>query len=304
MSPRRNRASTKIFGGMIDRPACYPSPAPPLSTAGRDRLPLLDVLTSPVPSGVFDSPVDWRHVLCIHLGRPVPVSYRAGRHERQGVRLHGQFCVVPAGATTRWIVSQPARSLLLRLTPSLVRDAAEAMGLGSQDVELAPSIHIRDPQIERIGWMMQAEDQEGYPGGRLFADSLASALTTRLLSLQTRRATAATPAAGGLPGWRLRNVIEYIEAHLDEELTLAELATVAGFSLSHFKMLFKQTVGSPVHRFVLERRVERARVLLLEGGRSMTEIALEAGFTHPSHMARCMRRVLGRSPSQVAGSSR
>jgi len=289
---------------MIDRPACYPSPAPPLlSAAGPDRLPLLDVLTSPVPSGLFDSPVDWRHVLCIHLGRPVPVSYRVTRHERQGLRIHGQFCVVPAGLSTRWIVSQPARSLLLRLTPRLLRETTEAMGLASREAELAPSIHIRDAQVERIGWMMQAEDQEGYPSGRLFADSLAVALATRLLSLQTRRG-AVPSSGGGLPGWRLRNVIEYIEAHLDEDLTLAELATVAGFSLSHFKLLFKQAVGSPVHRFVLERRVERARMLLLEGGRSMTEIALEAGFAHPSHMARCIHRVLGRSPSQVAGSSR
>jgi len=78
---------------------------------------------------------------------------------------------------------------------------------------------------------------------------------------------------------------------------------VAGFSLSHFKPLFRQATGTPVHRFVLERRVERARTRLLEGGRSMTEIALEAGFAHPSHMARCMRRVLGLSPAQTAGRS-
>jgi AraC family transcriptional regulator len=151
--------------------------------------------------------------------------------------------------------------------------------------------------------MMQAEDHDGYPGGRLFADSLATALATRLLGLQTRRGTVAAKPGRALPGWRLRNVIEYVEAHLDEDLTLAQLATVAGFSPSHFKLLFKQAVGVPVHRFVLERRVERARIRLLEGGSSMTEIALEAGFAHPSHMARCLRRVLGLSPSQVANSS-
>lgn len=290
---------------MSDRPACYPSPpAPLLSNADEGRLPLLDVLTSPVPSGLFNSPLDWRHVLCLHLGDPVPVSYRAGNSERQGVRIHGQFCVVPAGATTRWIVSRPARSLLLRVTPSLLRETADAMGLGSQGVELAPSIHIRDPQIERIGWMMQAEDHDAYPGGRLFTDSLASALAARLLTLQSRRSVAVPKPGRKLPAWRLRNVIEYIEAHLDEDLALAELAAVAGFSLSHFKPLFKQAVGLPVHRFVLERRVERARLRLLDGGKSMTEIALEAGFAHPSHMARCMRRVLGLSPSQIADSSR
>jgi AraC family transcriptional regulator len=289
---------------MIDRPTCYPSPpAALLSGADPHRLPLLDVLTSPVPSGLFDSPVDHRHVLCLHVGDPVPVSYRAGHGERRGVRLHGQFCVVPARSSTRWTLSRPARSLLLRLTPSLLLDTADAMGLGSHEAQLAPSIHIRDSQIERIGWMMQAEDHDAYPGGRLFADSLAAALAARLLALQLRNAASASKPGRALPAWRLRHVIEYIETHLDQDLTLAELASVAGFSLSHFKPLFRQAVGMPVHRFVLDRRVERARLRLLEGGRSMTEIALEAGFAHPSHMARCMRRLLGLSPSQVAGQS-
>lgn len=284
---------------MIDRPACYPNP-PTMLSAGGVRAPLLDVLTSPVPSGIFDSPLDGRHVLCLHLGQPVPVSYRMDGHQRQGVRLHGQFCVVPAGASTRWIVSRPARSLLLRLAPSLLPATADAMGIGSRDADLAPSIHVRDPQIERIGWMMQAEDRDAYPGGRLFADSLASALAARLLALQSRRRASYGKPARALPAWRLHRVLDYIEAHLDEDLSLAELAAVAGFSLSHFKPLFKQAVGTPVHRFVLERRVERAQTLLLHGEKNMSEIALEAGFSHPSHMARCMRRVLGLSPSQIA----
>ncbi|MCE9674018.1 AraC family transcriptional regulator [Myxococcus stipitatus] len=289
---------------MSDRPACYPSPpATLLSSTGAERLPLLDVLTSPVPSGVFQSPRDDRHVLCLHLGDPVPVSYRVGDRERQGTRLHGQFCVVPAGSSTRWTVSRPARSLLLRLRPSLMADASDAMGLGARGAELAPSIHIRDAQIEHIGWMMQAEDHDGYPGGRLFADSLATALATRLLALQSRKGASTSEPSRALPAWRLRHVLEYIEAHLDEDLTLAQLAGVAGFSLSHFKPLFKKATGVPVHRFVLGRRVERARMRLLEGRMSLTEIALEAGFAHSSHMARCMRRVLGVSPSQIARSA-
>jgi AraC family transcriptional regulator len=280
---------------MSERPACYADPPAALLGPG---LPLLDVLTSPVPLGRFDSPVDHRHVLCLHLGDPVPVSYRVRRDERPGVRLHGQFCVVPAGSSTRWTLSRPARSLLLRLAPALLRETADVMGLGAGGAELASSIHIRDPHIERIGWMMQAEDHDAYPSGRIFADSLASALATRLLALQAR--TSPRPARA-LPARRLRDVVDYIEAHLDHDLALAELAAVAGFSLSHFKALFRQATGVPVHRFVLERRVERARAMLLEGTRSILEIALETGFAHPSHMARCMRRVLGLSPSQVSG---
>ncbi len=273
---------------MTARPSCYPV---------RDEVPLLDVLTSPVPHGRFDSPVDGRHVLCLHLGAPVPVSYRAGRYERQGTRLHGQFCVVPAGSSTRWTLTAPATSLLLRLNPSLMRDTAEHMRL---DPELAPAIHIRDPHIERIGWMMQTEEQDGHPGGRIFADSLASALAARLLALQTlaARQPPASPVRA-LPAWQLRAVQDYIEANLDQDLTLAELAAVAGFSVSHFKELFRHAAGVPVHRFVLARRVERARQLLQSGQLTNTEIALEAGFAHPSHMARSIRQSLNLTPAQL-----
>ncbi|RDZ25973.1 helix-turn-helix domain-containing protein [Lysobacter silvisoli] len=280
---------------MSDRPACYP--APPAALSAADRAPLLDVLTSPVPQGVFDSPVDGRHVLCLHLGEPVPVSYRTDGHPRTGVRLHGQYCVVPAGASTRWVLSQPARSLLLRLTPSLWQDTAHTAG--SHSALLAPAIHVRDPQVERIGWMMQAEDHDAYPGGRLFADSLATALAARLLALQSRRSLNDGTRGRALPAWRLRRVQEYVEAHLDEPLSLLELAAVAGYSASHFKALFKQAVGIPVHRYVLERRVERARLLLMQGRQSISEIALVTGFSHASHMARCLRRLLGVSPSQL-----
>ena len=283
----------------MSRPDCYPSP-PSAVLAGGGPLPLLDTLTSPVPLGLFDSPVDHRHVLCLHLGEPVPVSWRATHGERTGTRIHGQFCVVPAGSSTRWTLSRPARSLLLRLSPSLLTETADSMGLSVQNASLAPSIHIRDPQVERIGWMMQAEDHSDYPGGRLFADSLATALTVRLLALQSRHGSVGSKTTRALPAWRLRQVVEYIESNLDQDLTLAELARIADFSVSHFKPMFKQATGVPVHRFVMERRVERARVLLLEGRLSITDIAMETGFAHPSHLARCMRRLLGKSPSEMA----
>jgi AraC family transcriptional regulator len=290
---------------MTDRSAHDPShPLPPLRRASGDRPPLLDLFTVPVPSGPVDSPLEDRHVVDMHLGEPVHVSCRMDGRERRGLQTHGLFTVVPAGEMSRWMLARSARALIVRLVPSLLRETAEAMGLGARDAELVPSIHVRDPQVERIAWILQAEHDAGYPSGRVFIDSLGSALAARLLGLQSGSGAETSRPGRALPRWRLSNVLDYIEAHLDDALTLAELATVAGFSLSHFKSLFKQAVGVPVHRYVLERRVERARTLLLEGGRSMVDIALEAGFTHQSHMARCMRRVLGLSPSQVADSSR
>jgi AraC family transcriptional regulator len=281
--------------GMKDcsRPSCYPPvPARAFDGPSRSGLPALDVLTSPVPSGRFDSPVDDRHVLCLHLGGAVPVTYRADGVERRGTRLHGQFCVVPAGSSTRWTLSASATSLLLRLAPEQLREAAEAMQLASDATNLAPAIHIRDPRIEQIGWLMQAESRDGYPSGRLFADSLACALAARLLKLGTPKAQLADRTRA-MPPWRLRKVFDYIEANLDEDLKLAVLAEVAGFSVSHFKALFANAVGMPAHRYVMHRRVERACACLADGGMSTMEVALATGFAHPSHMARCIRAIRG-----------
>jgi len=263
---------------------------------------MIDIVTVPVPIGLTEPPLDSCHVLDIHLGNTVRTSCSIDSRERRGPQTHGSFCVVPAGVTGRWMFERPAHALLVRLAPSLVLDTAAAMGMRSQDAGLIPSIHLRDPQIERLGWLLQAEHEDGYSSGRLFADSLAAAVTARLLSLQARSVPSGPKSSRALPARKLREVLDYVEDHLDKRLTLGELAAVAGFSVSHFKPLFKQSVGRPVHRYVLERRVERARTLVLEGTLSMIEIALALGFSHQSHMARCMRRVLGLSPSQVASS--
>jgi AraC family transcriptional regulator len=74
---------------------------------------------------------------------------------------------------------------------------------------------------------------------------------------------------------------------------------VAGLSVSHFAALFRRSTGSSVHNYVMQRRVERARQLLVRGGMSVCEVALETGFSHQSHMARWMRRLLGIAPAAL-----
>ena len=98
---------------------------------------------------------------------------------------------------------------------------------------------------------------------------------------------------------QVRRIIEHIEANLDGELTLEEIAQVAGVSISHLTPLFRRTMGRTVHAYVMERRVERARTLLLDRRLTIAQVARESGFSHQSHLARWMRRLLGVTPSEV-----
>ncbi len=102
---------------------------------------------------------------------------------------------------------------------------------------------------------------------------------------------------GGLSAWKLKLVISHIEDNLESELSLAEIAKVAGVSVSHLKTLFRRSTGTPVHQYILRRRVERAKLLLQDESLSIAQIAFATGFAHQSHLARHMRKILGVTPA-------
>ncbi len=199
---------------------------------------------------------------------------------------------MPAGSSDTWFDDDPGHAVELRLPARLLHRAAEDMGLDPSRAEIAPRYHFQDAKIEHIAWALAAESHADFAHGSLYRESLGMALAVHLLG--HFRALPSTKRALTEP--QLRRVKEHIEAHLDQELSLERLAGVAGASVSHFKMLFKRATGVPVHEYVVRRRVERAKTLLLRGELPASQIALEAGFSHQSHMARCMRRVLGVTP--------
>lgn len=147
-----------------------------------------------------------------------------------------------------------------------------------------------------FAWALGSERRAGYQNGLLYTERLGLALAVHLL----RRYKTPLRSARGLSKPQLRRVSEYVEGHLEEELSLARLAEVAGVSASHLKTQFRRSTGLAVHEYVVRRRVERAKALLSRGELPASQVALAAGFAHKSHMARWMRRVLGVTPGSVA----
>ena len=107
------------------------------------------------------------------------------------------------------------------------------------------------------------------------------------------------PNRGGLSPARTHRICEYINSNLDQNIGLEALAEMAGLSTHHFARAFKQTVGMPPHGYVLQRRIEHAQKMLRNTDLPMSEIALSAGFSDQSHLARHFRRITGMSPSVV-----
>jgi AraC family transcriptional regulator len=103
-------------------------------------------------------------------------------------------------------------------------------------------------------------------------------------------------ARGGLAGWQRKRVLEFIEGHLSEKIGLSTLSALAQLSPYHFARVFKQALGIPPHRYHMNRRVERAKALLVD--RSVTEVALAVGYAQTSSFSSSFRRATGMSPSK------
>jgi AraC-like DNA-binding protein len=118
--------------------------------------------------------------------------------------------------------------------------------------------------------------------------------------LTSRRAKSRQPssARGGLAPGALRRVHAHIHSRLSQRIELSELADIAGLSGCHFSRAFKQSLGVPPHRYLMQRRIEAAAELIEQTDRPMSEIALEVGFSDQSHFTRMFSRHFLQTPRQ------
>lgn len=259
----------------------------------------LDVSVTHFQAGRTEMPARPYSVICMFLGQSVDIScIRSGRI-RRGREVAGDLDIVPAETQCAWETKQSGSTLVMRVPASLLRAVATELDLNPAHVELADRFQLRDPQIEHIGWALKADIDAGCTGGRLFRESLGTALAARLLQRHNARSLPMRELKGGMNAVKLKQLLAHIEDNLESDLSLAEIADIAGVSVSHLKTLFRNSTGVPVHQYVLRRRVERATALLRDRDLSITQIAFATGFAHQSHLARHMRRLLGITPATV-----
>ena len=251
-----------------------------------------------ISEGVFESPASSRRMLSLRLGAPVWASCGWGGRVARRLQHEGDMDLTPTGFAGTWVDEEPANFLLIDLAPSIVHEAAADIGLSAARLGIEPQAQFRDARLEPIAFALKAELEADEPNGRLYLEGLGLALAAGLVA-RFGKAPRALPDGQVLSPMRMRRVVDYVESHIEEDLSLQRLAEVAGLGLSHFKALFRRSAGRPVHRYVIERRVERARSLPRDGEMPLAEVALAAGFARQSHMASHLRRQLGTTPSRL-----
>lgn len=262
------------------------SPSPSLSIEAQ-RLAPVDWLTHRIPSHVLTLFLQPCEVLHAEEGGPV-TRFAFGAN---AVAL----CVHEREETVRW--SAGAEVMCVALEHALVAGAASEL-VPSGRFEMLPMLEGQAPQLAAMLHALRMEQAGGYPAGRLFVDGIALALAALLATRQNAwSAGRPTMRRGALTPHCMKLVVDYIETHIDTPLSLAALAQCASLSEGHFSRLFQASFDATPHRFVLGRRIERAKRLLSSSPYLVLEVGMMCGFPNPQHFSRVFHAQVGLTPS-------
>jgi len=164
-------------------------------------------------------------------------------------------------------------------------------------IELQERHGLQDQTMRRLMEILLYEKRQGFQSGAFFLDGIAAALASHLIRWYSADASVMTNSVGGMTPSTLRRCIALMEARLEGDLGLVELASEAGLSTSHFIRSFRESTGKTPYQFLLDRRVQRAQTLMRDPRASLTEVAKSSGFANQHHMARIFRCVTGMTPS-------
>ena len=257
----------------------------------------LHVAYAHFPPGEWPLPPITGHLITLHLGQPVnTVRQRDGRVQ-QGMKVHGDIEIVPAGSPSFWAYESANEALGIMLDPAFVQQVALQAGQVSPDrLELPHNFGKRDPLIAHLGLVLFADLTAPDVGSRLFAESAAQLLAVHLLRHYATVPCPVREYTRGLSRPTLRRVLEFIHAHLDTDLSLTTIASTVGISPYHFARLFKQSTGQSPHQYVIARRIVQAKHLLTTTELPIAAIAYQVGFASQSHLTRHFRQRTGVTP--------
>jgi AraC family transcriptional regulator len=170
--------------------------------------------------------------------------------------------------------------------------------VGFNQAIFKPRLFFEDPILFATARKLGALIEAGDSYNRFYAEALGNVLAHELIRLDAVMTPIDCPTRGGLAGWQQKRVADYIDGNLSNRVSLTTLAGLAELSHYHFSRAFKQSFGLPPLRYHAQRRIERAKSLLAGARQSITEIALEIGFSDASSFARVFHKFTGRTPSE------
>lgn len=243
------------------------------------------------------------HVVMAYFDTPRRIDRTSGRSRVRSVTTNDTVTVIPAGQAARWDIEEALDVVHVYVAPEYLVRAADTAGEGGASAaEPWDAVAAPHPRLATLVRLLAHELEQHSTRDTLHADALAELVALELLRPAAgRRASVASSALAtsgdGLARWQVRRVTEYMDAHLERPLALAELAGLLGLTPKHFCTAFRRATGLPPHAWLQRHRVGRAQGLLRDPGEGLTAIAGRLGYASHSAFTAAFRRATGRTPT-------
>ncbi|MHC8304309.1 helix-turn-helix domain-containing protein [Pseudomonas sp. PB3P13] len=208
-----------------------------------------------------------------------------------------KLCTLPAGHQSAWVINGDIRLAHVYFSPEqFALGCVTLLDREPRELQLRENTFLDDPmQARRFRQLITLNWHE--PGERLLTSSLAHEMLSHALLGQVGQREGLR-LKGGLAAHQRRQLVDFIDSHLAEAISLGQLAALCALSEYHFARMFRESFGLPPHQYVLARRLNRAQALLRRTCRPLGEIALACGFASASHFTHRFRQALGGTPRE------
>ncbi|NEQ42548.1 MAG: AraC family transcriptional regulator [Leptolyngbya sp. SIOISBB] len=238
-----------------------------------------------------------QHYFAMNTGPALDWEWKDGNTFRKHRYETGDLWINPSGVPFSHRISGHNQFVLLTLEPTKLTELLADQPLVERHV-FRRQHQAKDRHLQTLMQALLIEAEMGGPNGRLYADTLTTAIATHFVNHYSLEHPGELAQLQPIECQRLGAVIDYIEAHLTADLSLSDVALAAGLSKFHFSRLFKAAIGLTPHQYVLKRRIERAAVVLSQGDRAIAQVAQQFGFADQSHFTRTFKQFKGLTPKQ------
>lgn len=183
----------------------------------------------------------------------------------------------------------------LSFDPSVLSDSLGLMI--DKDFLSKPNLRFWDNDLWNLVNLLAPAVIDEASTPQLYRDGLCLAISAKLFSQHIKKSSADKVMEYGLAPWRLRRVIDFLQAHFPERISLQQLSELTGLSASHFSKAFKQSTGMAPYQWQLNARIKKAQTVLLKSDESLDEIASKVGFADGVHFGRTFRKLTGETPA-------
>ncbi|MCY1206862.1 HTH-type transcriptional activator RhaS [compost metagenome] len=234
-----------------------------------------------------------RHLIAVNIGDTIRGEVRFCGEPHISAECHsGASVIYPAGQPYDIVGGRGVfRGLVLSLAPESIL----AFAPSSNNVELTPKFAVDDPFLAGAARALANDVLQGYPAGPIYGETIEAAICAHLARHYSMRMVSLQHESG-LNTQERSLVRAYMLDQLHETVRLGDLAQLVQLDVYSFARRFKRAFGLPPHQFLVQARIGRAKELLRHPGISITNIALQCGFSSHSHLTTVFRRYVGQTP--------